>query len=223
MFSLKLSDSYHNITGDLRFSSTNTDLYIEPLITFPVSHVYETEPDSTAAFFLSAGWQVSMHSVSLVWPSGSTLSVSGPRKTSNFSLEGYVAAFSTTYPVISFTHEITERIYEAIGDDDMVDCDKRDILPSLVINLALGDDYVSFVLGPRDYIRHTPRFELEPHKGKCQVCIGEVYEDVSDVKYILLGGVFLARYYSVFDYDNETVSCKLHHVIFILKLTQPGV
>jgi Eukaryotic aspartyl protease len=142
---------------------------------------------------------------------GSSSDHSAPSKISNFSLAGYTAAFSSTYPFIALPEEIAEEIIATIGADggNLIDCDLRDSLPSLVINLALGEDYVSFVLSPYDYIRRAPKFEFFSHKKKCQVCLAMLHPETSDAKFIILGSVFLARWYTVFDYDNTTISCKL--------------
>jgi hypothetical protein len=76
-------------------------------------------------------------------------------------------------------------------------------MPDLVFNL--GENAVSFVLKPHDYIRRHPQFEWS---NTCQVEI-VVHDEFEDgVKFILLGSVFLDRWYSVFDYDNAQISCK---------------
>ena len=172
--------------------------------------MYRSDPESRAGFFLAPGWQITAHSVSIGYPS--TSSTAEPPKASNYSLEGYTAAFSTVYPIIALPDEIAEKVHEMVGSDGggLVDCDTRDSKPSLIINLALGSGYFSFVLDPYDYIRETPKFEFFPRKRKCQVNVGVLLEQTSDAKYIILGNVFLARFYTVFDYNNETISCRLH-------------
>lgn len=141
-------------------------MYIEPLTTFQVSHVYRSDPESAAGYMLAPGWQVAAHSISIGFPSNS--STAEPRKTSNFSLAGYTAAFTTTYSLITLPNEIAYKIHETVGSDlgGMVNCNTRDSQPSLGINLALGSGFFSFVLDPRDYIRESPKWEWDPTK-KC--------------------------------------------------------
>lgn len=193
IFSLRLSDSYHNISGDLRFGSTNTDLYVEPLHTFPVSKVFRTDPESVAGYFLAPSWQVPVHSLSHGVLSAS-LNSERP-KLSNFSLKGYTAVFSSTFLFIALPDEILEDILAKTGasNDHMVDCDMRDSQPSLVFNLARGGDYVSFTLSPHDYTRRSPNTDFFPNKKRCQVCVSVLHLETSDAKYIILGSVFLAR------------------------------
>ena len=207
-FSLRLSDSNVNISGELRFATTNTDLYIEPLITFPVSTIYSIDP--RANIFLAPGWQISAQSLSHVFPSSSSSSPSSiTPKTSHFSLTGYVAAFSTVFPFISLPQAIGQSLLENLGVEPRgeVDCDTRDSLPSLVISLGSQSNSSPFVLKPRDYIRRQLKWD-DPwiHEDKCTVVIALHDEPPDSVKYIVLGSAFPARWYSVIDCDNAMIS-----------------
>lgn len=195
LFSLKLSESESNRSGEILLGSINTNLYVEPLETFPISESYSSERG--AGFYLGSGWQVHAHSITYGFKT---------HEIRTFPLGGYVAAFSTQYPWISFPREIGEHIIESLGPDSLnrVDCARRDILPHLTIRLGHG---TSFVLKAHDYIRRNPQFKLE-FTDLCQIEI-IVHEEPEDgTKYIVLGSVFLARWYSVFDYDNAQISCK---------------
>jgi hypothetical protein len=113
LFSLRLSDSRSSISGALHFASTNTDLYVEPLITFPVTTVYSPpdlnppDMDRYANVFLQAGWQVSAHCILLPPPPAGPPEHPTPQA---FSLTGYVAAFSTIYPYIILQQTVRESI-----------------------------------------------------------------------------------------------------------------
>lgn len=195
LFSLKLSESESNRSGETLLGSINTNLYVEPLETFPISEARSSE--RVAGFCLGSGWQVHAHSITYGFET---------HEIHTFPLGGYVAAFSTQYPWISFPREIGEQIIESLGPDNLnrVDCARRDILPDLTIRLGHG---TSFVLKAHDYIRRNPQFKLE-FTDLCQIEI-TVHEEPEDgTKYIVLGSVFLARWYSVFDYDNAQISCK---------------
>lgn len=209
LFSLRLSDSRLNISGELRFGNTNTDLYVEPLITFPVTTVHsppDLKPpgvDRYANVFLQAGWQVSAHSISLA-------SSSGISNTPSFSLTGYVAAFSTVYPYIMLPQTVTESILGTLGASlNVVDCDTVDSQPSLVISLGDQNNSSPFALKPWDYIRKVPKWTFNDDDDfECQVQIAAYNELPDGAKFIVLGGAFLAQWYSVFDYDNVTISRK---------------
>lgn len=207
LFALRLSDSYHNIGGELRFSSTNDDLFVGPLITFSVTSIYSIDPG--AGYCLQGGWQVAAYSVACILP---TTSSSAAPENMTFSLAGYVAAFSTVNPWISLPLSLSEPLHELIGANysNRIPCEKRDSQPSLVITLGSRSNPSPFVLKPQDYIREQPQWD-SPRENDEKMCQVEItfHEETSDnVKYIVLGTVFLARWYSVFDYDNATVSRK---------------
>lgn len=194
MFSLKLSDSVAKTPGELLFGSVNPNLYIGPLASFPVTTIYST--DRTANAYLAPGWQVAAHSVAYKHNS---------REIANYSLAGYVAAFSTINPYISLPRAIGQDILEYLGADVLhqVDCARRETLPDLVFSLSQAA--VPFLLKPHDYIRKNPQWEWST---TCQVEIALLDEPEDVVKYIILGSAFLARWYSVFDYDNARISRK---------------
>lgn len=204
MFSLRLSETSRNISGELLFGAMNKELFIESsLRTFNVSTASSNE--RVASIYLEPGWQVSAHSISHIYTSSS-----GSQVISNASLDGYVAAFSTVFPYISLPKEIGKPILKYLGADllNRVDCSKRDEMPSLVITLGGKHEVASFVMEPEDYIRREPMFELEFRGDKCQVEIAAHENPEDGAEYIVLGSVFLARWYSVFDFDNGQVSRK---------------
>lgn len=194
LFSLKLSEKATNRTGELLLGDINKDLYVGNLSSFPVSTTYST--NSRARYFLAPGWQVDAYSVSYRF---------GGKSIKNFSLAGYAAAFSTVSPYIDLPREIGSNILDYLGADSshLVECDQRDSMPDFVFNL--GHDMVPFILKPYDYIRKQPQWEWST---TCQVEISLHDEPEDRTKYIVLGSVFLGRWYSVFDYDNAQISCR---------------
>ena len=194
LFSLKLSEKATHRAGELLLGGVNRDLYHGTLKTFPVSAMDST--DRIARYFLSPGWQVDAHSTAYRFDG---------KEIANFTLDGYVAAFSIAFPYLQLPRSIGRNILDYLGADGLhqVECDRRDSLPDLVFNL--GRDGVPFILKPHDYIRRQPQWDWST---TCQVEISLQDEPEDGTKYITLGSVFLARWYSVFDYDNAQISRK---------------
>jgi hypothetical protein len=203
LFSLKLSEKASNRTGELLLGDVNKDLYIGNLSSFPVSTTYST--DRIAGFFLASGWQVDAHSLAYRFDG---------KPIKNFGLAGFATAFSTITPYLYLPHEIGKNILDYLGADilNQVECDRRDSMPDLVFNL--GHDGIPFILKPYDYIRKQPQWEWST---TCQVEISLLDEPEDGTKYIVLGSVFLGRWYSVFDYDNAQISCKCSSVMTEMK------
>ncbi|MCJ1392933.1 Vacuolar protease A [Xylographa bjoerkii] len=192
LFSLKLPDSDADERGELLFGEVNIDLYDGTLTSFPVSETYSS--NRAAQYFLAPGWQVDAHSIAYGDQDG---------EMANFSLAGHAAAFSTVYPCISLPRAIGEEILQYLGADllNRIDCDRRDAMPNLII--SLGHNATSFLLKPNDYIRRNPQWHWST---TCQIEIALHDEPEDGTKFIVLGSVFLARWYSVFDYDNAQIS-----------------
>ncbi|MCJ1245094.1 Vacuolar protease A [Trapelia coarctata] len=192
LFSLKLSERDCGERGELLFGDINPDLFDGMLTSFPVSAIYSV--DEIANAYLRPGWQVHANSVAYGYKDS---------EIANFSLAGYVATFSTLFPYISLPREIGKNIIQYLGADVLhrVECDRRGSLPDLVI--SLGHAGVPFVLKPSDYIRKNPQWHWST---TCQVEIALHDEPEDGVKYIILGSAFIARWYSVFDYDKAQIS-----------------
>ena len=97
LFSLKLSEKDGSGSGELLFGDIDTDLYDGTLTSFPVNTVYSSDEIN---WFLAPGRQIHAHSIAY----GHDVNF-----IANFSLAGYVAAFSTLDPYI--------RLPRAIGHD----------------------------------------------------------------------------------------------------------
>jgi saccharopepsin len=214
LFALKLSqpdasgDEREREKGELLFGRVNADLFVGgTMVSFPVSATYST--DRVASAYLAPGWQVPAHSIAYRHDENS---LDLGHDMADFSLAGYVAAFSTLYPYISLPRAIGESILRYLGADvlNRVECRRKDSLPDLVIRLGDGgDDGVPFVLKPSDYIRENPQGGWSS-MNTCQVEIALHDEAEDGAKYIILGSVFLSCRYSVFDYDHAQISCKLY-------------
>ena len=85
-----------------------------------------------------------------------------------------------------------------------MDCARRRDAPDIYI--YLGNEGVPFVLRPQDYIREQPNY-FRTNLCQLEVATFDVPED--GTKFILLGSVFLSNYYSVFNWDEATISRKL--------------
>lgn len=190
IFSLKLSRS-PQCDGELLFGDVNADLYQGDLVSIPISHTTHDELPRT-------GWQVDAHS--LTFGSGSEVI--------DASLSGYTAIFLTAYPWIMLPNFLAEQLLERCGGDpdfaDMIDCEKRDSLPDLTIRLGQTGHAV-IVLTPWDYVMEVP---AEGGGTTCLIPFKGHKERRGEPKYIFLGSAFLSGLYSVFDYDQQTISRK---------------
>ncbi|KAI9699251.1 MAG: Vacuolar protease A [Bogoriella megaspora] len=196
-FSVRLSQNDSDDRGELLFGGMNSDLFIEPLHTFALTANYSQGYNKTFWDF-SPGWQVAVNSLALQ-DHGRTITY--------LRIEGYVAAFFTGTAFIGLPRAIAVSLAERMGVDDgfRLDCSLREIAPDLVI--YLGDKAIPFVLKPEDYIREQPKIPYFG-RGSCQLEIVPWEGPEGDTPSIVLGSVFLARFYSVFDWDNATISRK---------------
>ena len=201
IFSLRLpqgdSDDGLNDAGEMLLGAINPELFVGPLHTFQITASYsKNEP---GYYILSPGWQIAAHSVTYQ---------KDDDVVANFDLAGHVAAFSTGSFFIGLPRLAGENLLKLLDADilNQVNCSRRHIAPDITI--SLGEEGVPFVLKPEDYIRRNPRLDFFDPK-ECQVEIVAFDEPEDGVNFIMLGSVFLARFYSVFDWDNKTISRKL--------------
>jgi saccharopepsin len=86
-----------------------------------------------------------------------------------------------------------------------VACEDRKNLPDISIYLS-GEN---FTLSPWDYTLEWP---VRDHNGRrCASAFQPL--DAKDSE-IVLGSAFLKAFYSVFDLDNGSISCKFHRAIY---------
>lgn len=213
VFSLRLArkDEEH---GTLTFGSVDDRLYTGKLTSFPATNV--TNGDNEAiAVYSSSGWQVSLQAISL----GSNSS-SGSL---HASLPNFTAILSTNFPHIGLPAKLAWQFTQHCGATQYLwpfDCEARTSLPNLT--LTLGADGRDLVLTPWDYMFEV---EHENEGTKCILSFIEIPEMLDNLGYVMLGTAFLTSFYSVFDYDNQTVSCKFPPTThsqdtFIFMLTQ---
>ena len=165
----------------------------------------------------SGGWQV--EPISLSFDTG--------HERVHYDLRGHVATFSTVVPLLDLPASFSSLFKDFVGvdrDSGNIDCDKAnsETLPNLEISLkGVGDTVHTFDFTPADYVRSEPRLPfMEP--GICYVPIIE-HEDSNVPKYISLGSLFLRKYYSMFDADALTITCRLLLLCYLQALlTMPS-
>ena len=197
LFSMKLSDSTVGRRGELLFGSVNDSLYDGQLHSFSVIDISSSNPDLNTIF--APGWQVAVSSCALGFEN------EAPVLTFNLSL--YTAVFSTAFARLALPERVVMSILDYLDSDGRVECDRRDAMPDLIIDLG-SRQAVPFVLKPHDYIRYDPQVRLPGSNDKCRVQFYILPDFDDEPPFIVLGSVFLARWYSVFNYDEATVSRK---------------
>lgn len=173
--------------------------YSSSLLTIPVTNV--TGGDNIA-FVVASGWQVAVTAISL----SATKSNGQPL---DIPLPGYTALVSNYFDLISIPWSIVKQILEHMGFDFVdylidLPCDRRKDLPDLTVSFG---DYGTLNLTPEQYL-----LEVDTLKGtRCVVPFNGDYLggiDSPNPHFIVLGSVFLSSFYSVFNIDNRTISCK---------------
>lgn len=188
MFSLKLPRG--DEPGELLFGDVNEELYVGKLKSLPVVS------DPILLPRLKGSWAVPATSLSI--------------GNGTASLKGYVATLESDFPLIGLPDSIVMLLLKYLGmerktNHDMeppsIDCARREELENLTISLGKHD----FVITPWEY---TMEMKSEVWGGKR--CMTALYPmpDLA-TNHIALGSSFLKRFYSVFDLDNRSVSCRL--------------
>jgi saccharopepsin len=190
--------------GELVFGGIDEELFIDELVKLPISKEIPVDPvDSGIDEMLRTGWHVSVHSISI----GSN----GTHDTIRGDLSNYTAHFASSLAYIILPPSIVDPIYQRInpnpGDwdiwDSWVPCERRSTLPNITI--SLGPKKSEFVLTPWDY---TLEHEAPGGSIVCIIPFASLPDDTPE-NTIVLGNGFLKGFFSVFDYDNEEISCKV--------------
>jgi saccharopepsin len=206
MFSISFPRN-ENETGDLTFGGLNEDLFEGELISHPISLQNTTN------------WQIHIESVSLI----KALDENDYDYAWGNSGSGYTALMDTNYPGIVLPFNLAQNVIGEIHPNrsdcsfaPVVDCNRVASLPSLQIGLngqnvtLAGEDYVFKWTTPDGTRCPIPIEEcvlfidsLPPPGGH-----NEFPEDL-----VILGTAFLKKVYSVYNWDEQTISCKLKAAI----------
>lgn len=208
MFSI-LWPTSHESTGDLMLGGFN-------------EHLFEGDPVSHRLFPDDAEWRIQVTAVYLFAnPRSNGLQESNIREIAIKSEPGndMSAHFSTRIPFISvpgpiryyMTHNIDMEV-NMCAEAVVVNCDRLHELPELIIefgnqNITMhGADYIlRHVLSPEERAREGCEDTLEV----CVHGIAEMPTDGEDGGLMTLGMGFMKKMYTVFDWDEKTVSCEL--------------
>lgn len=191
VFSLRLPTG--NNSGAITFGEIDEDLYRGNLIQIPLSN--RTEP------LFRDRWRIDAESIFI-----------SDQNAPWYSLSGYTAWLDTTSPAMVLPAPIVDFLHKRMGishrpgpEPPAVPCESRARLPDL--NLHFGGHKLT--LTPYQYLLETTTATFG-HK-----CYSMFIPSVEDEmppeipeKILFLGSTFLSAFYSVFDLDNRTVSCK---------------
>lgn len=196
IFSLKLSKSPHE-DGEIMFGGVNKSLYTGELKSISTTKLPNPTDPGTKKFF-NSGWHISISSITL--------------GNSHFSLSGYTAVLSTSYPGIKLPSHITDKFYDLLPPDykyifPFKNCTERGEQPDLTVRLGKKGN-VEVKISPWDYLLDMR--ERQDEELGCLIPFDATEGDMAEEKVVILGSAFLAGVYSVFDHDEGTVSCKLN-------------
>ncbi|KAL2036604.1 hypothetical protein N7G274_010630 [Stereocaulon virgatum] len=181
--------------GELVLGSIDKEFYTGEPVELPATNVTCGENEAIA-FYSSSGWQIPVQSISL-----SSNASSGPF---HAALPNYTAIISTDYPYIALPRGLAPQFAEHCGaspDWSALSCAEGTLLPNLTI--ILGPDRREIVLTPWDYMFEV---EDETYGTRCLLPFETLMEWLDGFDYIVSGTAFLSGLYSVFDYDNQTIS-----------------
>lgn len=198
LFSLavpRTANAYDN--GSLLLGSIDHDAYEGELSTFPISSI----PKDVERFFLGTGWHVDLNRMQF-----------GSRQ---YDFPYYHAVFTTVESFIQLPQQIWRDIMDDLGAETggftifpVVDCNRRNEMPDLLF--TLGPEKSILGLSPWQYI---VEFEIIPGNSDSIVCYAPFWPLEEEPPWpaggaIVLGTGFLRSFYSVFDVDNDSISCE---------------
>jgi hypothetical protein len=199
MFALTLPRSDAEI-GELILGGSD-ERYAKSAISVPITNVLENTPNDVVYFLASCGWQVEVSAISL----GSTPDDKPPL---HLSLDGWTAIVSNSADYISVPVDIGRQILRHLNmeDGEDIDCGELDYnVPELTVFFGASG---AITLNARQYFMEIQ----DQQKGtRCVLVFSNWYFNGSPDNskgWIILGSPFLTHLHSVFDLDQNTISCK---------------
>jgi len=193
IFSLKLSKS-PDTDGEIMFGGVNHDLFEGDLQSIKTTEV----PHDSSSEYFGPGWQVPAHSLQF--------------DDIEEDLSNYTAVFGTTDPWFDIPYPLWDKLRERCGGirdpsggPDRVPCERRAVLPDLVIRLGIAGEEIAVTISAMDYILAMPTVD---GKTACALPWGGHRIQDDEPLFIFLGTAFLGGIYSVWDQDEATISCK---------------
>lgn len=175
------------------FKAPAAESYVLPLSKKP--------PNSTSPI-PDGGWMVEAVSVTLATKESPL----------TYDLTNYTTVLSTSHPFFIFPKGFPDEMDRRIGSDlGGIPCaDVTDDLPDLIISLKGERGVVhDFVIKPHEYAPEELRLPFSKPE-ECFLMVGDT--DAGDggfpLEWLNLGTLFLRKFYSVFDDDKRTVTCK---------------
>ena len=192
------ANSYDN--GSLLLGSIDHEAYEGDLVTFPISSV----PRAVEEYYFPSAWHIDLQQMSF----GSH----------QYNFPFFHAVFTTMEPHITLPREIWNTVMDELGAVldgfsifPAVDCNKRSEMPDLLF--TFGPERTVVGLSAWQYIVETEAVPGNPDSAACWAAFWPLDEDdlppwTGGGGAIALGTAFLKNFYSVFDVDNDTISCK---------------
>ena len=207
VFSLKLPRKVHE-KGLLIVGSRPDDFDTRSALELPLLDGSVHQDDDEEGRITSGGWEV--EPVYLHFGTG--------KHEIYYDLYGYTALFTTWPPFLGLPNTFAEWVMDHIGADKLfheIKCDAvTPALPNITIALrGVGGRVEEFTLTYADYATDIFRLPLIGDEY-CQLPFRRLQEGDKSQKRIILGPVFLRKYWSIFDEGRKSVFCKCllpHH------------
>ena len=193
IFSLRIPHSLQEL-GELRFGSRNEDLYESELVRLPHAPPLDGPLRDLAVF----AWNIPISNVQYNTPM--PMISSFPK--------GATAILDTMSPFIFLPDDLAQNLSLALEARPgpafyrHVDCSQRWQMPTL--SFQLGNEGHIFNMTALDYTR-----ELGPFCVLTFMSASDLANHDGSLNATILGQPFLRRFYSVFDWEDKSVQCKL--------------
>ena len=126
------------------------------------------------------------------------IKVGGDTVTSATSTKAIVDTGSSS---ILASPTVLNKIRQKVGQEPTISCSQINSLPQLTIEI----DNQAYLLDPSDYVLKTVQFKMTT----CLIGLFPLRSKGADGDYVILGGVFLRKYYSVYDATDGRVGFAL--------------